>query len=220
MYRIDSSPTLASLADASVPKGSEPKPASTVQSCVADLCGIQKESEIIRERLIRQGVTSQVLNVLVEMGVHDKLEEQAKLVATAVSASAGNLGVGGIDRQDLTQQLALLVSLEKDVAEVRRLAKSQEIDLPVVNALVRFILNNPEDGGSKAVTTFLAYSQVCNIKVLGVADLSKAVEEQRQSVLPEIQRAQFIQEGRPSLILLREIAVAVLIGIGVMWMVV
>ena len=132
-----------------------------MRQTVESICRIQADMHEIRVNLVAYGVPFQTVNVLVEMGARDKLSEQEDLIEAALAGSASELGVGALSRDTLMQQLGLLINLENDTAEVRRLAKSQGLELPALNALTLFVRQNPGDGGARMIRCFVAYALAC-----------------------------------------------------------
>ena len=191
-----------------------------VRQTVESICRIQADMHEIRENLVAYGVPFQTVNVLVEMGARDKLSEQEDLIEAALAGSASELGVGALSRDTLMQQLGLLINLENDTAEVRRLAKSQGLELPALNALTLFVRQNPGDGGARMIRCFVAYALACGVSLDGIGSLHAELTSPKASVLPVIERRP-VASGRVSgMLLVREALVGLLIGVGVMLLVV
>lgn len=145
------------------------------------------ESDELREQLIAMGIQMQTINVLVEMGFHDRAEDEA-LIVSALDGAEKAYGKSSISRQQLTDQLEQLVSIEKDIAQSRRSAKQRGLDLQAINFLARIIRQNPGDGGKQAVNNFLGYSQACDIPLTGIEQIAQNVAAEPESVLPKIAR--------------------------------
>ncbi len=141
-----------------------------------------------KEEILARGVPFHTVNVLIELGVHGKLDEQAKMRDTALETSRKAHGPAAITPEGLDQLLETLVALEKDLGHVRKLGKDQGLDMTSINYLTMIIRQNPGDGGEKVINTFLAYALACDIPLHRVTELAEQAASGPKSVLPDIQR--------------------------------
>jgi hypothetical protein len=160
-----------------------------------------------------------MLNALIELGVHDKPEEQAKMVTTAVEASVKAHGPQAITREELETHLTAIVTLEKDLRHVRHVASQQGVHMQALNHLTQLMRLNPGDRGVQAINTFVAYADAAGIPLDRMEAIRKQYQDGPKSVLPDIPRdADVTAHDR-----LIELGQNILAGIAltglVMWMV-
>ena len=191
-----------------------------VRETVESICKIQREMHEIRDDLVAHGIPNQTISVMVEMGARNKLVAQEGMVEAALAASVSELGEAAISRESLMQQVGVMVDLEKDTGAAKALAKSQGMALPALNALIGLVRQNPGDGGTRMVRLFVGYALACNISLEGVGQLHKELAAPKASVLPVIERQPAPDKRELNRLLVREILVGLLIGLGVIWMVV
>lgn len=190
-----------------------------IKRTVDEICGLMAEVHDIREELLAHGVQFHMLNALIEMGVHDKPDEQAKMVTTAVEASVKAHGSQAIEREELEKHLESIVILEKDLRHVRHVAGQQGVHMQALNHLTQLMRLNPGDGGIQAINTFVAYADAAGVSLDRVQKILTQFEDGPDSVLPQIEREDqsSTRDG------LREFAQNVLVGLLltaiVMWMV-
>lgn len=161
---------------------------NVVRETVLELNKLMSDSEELREQLESRGVQAQTINVLVEMGFHNRMSENETLVNSALGSAREAYGHGAISHSELSEQLEKLVAVEKDIAHSRRLAKQKGLDLQALNVLARIIRQNPGDGGEKAINTFLGYSQACDVNLSGINQITQNLVSEPQTVLPQIER--------------------------------
>lgn len=141
-----------------------------------------------KEEIIARGIPFHTANVLVELGLHGKLEEQASMRKTALETSKKQYGGAAITPEKLDAHLETLVNLEKDLGHVRRLGREQGLDMNSVNYLTLIIRQNPGDGGEKMINTFLAYAMACDIPLHRIEEFLEEATSGPKSVLPDIPR--------------------------------
>lgn len=190
-----------------------------IKRTVDEICGLMAEVHDIREELLAHGVQFHMLNALIEMGVHDKPDEQAKMVTTAVEASVKAHGPQAIEREELEKHLESIVTLEKDLRHVRHVAGQQGVHMQALNHLTQLMRLNPGDGGVQAINTFVAYADAAGVPLERVQKILSQFEDGPDSVLPQI-----VREDRASARDgLRGFAQNILVGLIltaiVMWMV-
>ena len=159
-------------------------PVKRVVDEIVHLMGLIHEE---REELLARGVPFHTVNMMVEMGTNDKLDELADTKITALAMSTKQHGTAAITSEKLDQRIDTLIALHRDMALARKVAKSQGYDLGVVNMLTMTIRQNPGDGGEKSVNTFLAYAIACDIPVTKVEQMVADVTAEPKSVLPQIE---------------------------------
>ncbi len=179
-----------------------------------------REMHELRENLVAHGIAFQTVNVLIEMGFHDKLAEQESLIESALNGTKQAVSSGGLSRVDLQDQLAALVSLERDIAHTRRIAREQGLNLPALNALTQMIRQNPGDKGQKVINDFLAYALACDVKLSGIDEILRSLDEEPQSVLPQIERTDAPADTGSRKTLYRDIALGLAMAFGIMWLIV
>ncbi len=161
---------------------------SPVKRVVNEIVALMSDIHDSKQELRARGVPFHTINVMVEMGIHGKEEEQAKLRETALVTSRDQHGAAAITEESLDEHLVNLVALEKDLGLARRLGRNQGLEMASVNSLTHIIRENPGDGGEKVVNTFLAYAIACDIPLDKVAELAKEASAGPTSVLPDIPR--------------------------------
>lgn len=190
-----------------------------IQRTVEEICGLMGDVHEIREELLAHGVQFHMLNALIEMGVHDKPDEQAKMIATAVEASVKAHGPQAIEREELVKHLGDIVTLEKDLRHVRHVASQQGVHMQALNHLTQLMRLNPGDGGVQAINTFVAYADAAGVPLDRLEQIRAQFKNGPKSVLPDIPREDEVGQ-RAALIALIQNAVLGMILTGiVMWMV-
>jgi len=175
--------------DKEVDSASTPDTATNPTKRVVDeVVALMGEVHEVREEIMARGIPFHTINVLVEMGVHDKLEEQATMCKTALETSKKQHGAAGITAEALDGHLDTLVNLEKDLGHVRRLGRDQGLDMNSINYLTMIIRQNPGDGGEKMINTFLAYAMACEIPLHRIEEIFAEATSGPKSVLPDISR--------------------------------
>ncbi len=190
-----------------------------IQRTVEEICGLMGDVHEIREELLAHGVQFHMLNALIEMGVHDKPDEQAKMIVTAVEASEKAHGPQAIEREELVKHLGDIVTLEKDLRHVRHVASQQGVHMQALNHLTQLMRLNPGDGGVQAINTFVAYADAAGVPLDRLEQIRAQFKNGPKSVLPDIPREDEV-DRRADLISLVQNAVLGMILTGiVMWMV-
>ncbi len=200
----------------------DPKATGTdnlVKRAVFDLLTLVTDAQEHREELMARGIQDQTIKMLVEMGFHNRVGEQATLAKTALEASWSAHGENAITAEQLDSHLIQLVALERDIAHMRRLARQQGLNLPALNTITFQIHQNPGDGGKNAINTILAYAQACDIELDGIEQIVQKLNSESHSVLPNIQRRSDTQRGN-SKQLAKEVIIGLILGLFVMWMVI
>lgn len=168
------------------------------------------ESDELRQELMARGVQTQAINVLVEMGFHDRLDKDNTLLKSVLSGASNPAA-----QESLLDQLEQLIAVEKDIAHSRRLAKQQGIDIQAINFLARVIRQNPGDGGEKVINSVMGYAQACNVPLSGIEKIAQTHTTEPESVMPQI--AFPADHGnRMRTLLLRDIAIGLLFSIVLM----
>lgn len=162
--------------------------ANLISKTIGELNALMDEADELREQMIAQGVQMQTINVLVEMGFHDRGDDNDTLIKSALEGAEKTYGQGAISQQELTDLLEQLVAIEKDIAARRRSAKQQGLDLQAINFLARIIRQNPGDGGELAINKLVAYSRACDIPLSGIDQIVQKFDAEPASVLPNIAR--------------------------------
>ena len=185
------------------------KPAANnvILSSVRELTSLQASMEDIRAELRARGIQGQASNVMVEMAFHNRLDEMQVLMDTALRSSEQEYGHGAITRNELQEALDNLLILEKDVAHTRKLCKQQGLNLQVMNMLVQLVRQNPGDGGTTAINTFLGYARACNIELSGIDEVTQKYTTEPASVLPDIQRLEIGESRILRKMLVRDIVI-------------
>jgi hemoglobin-like flavoprotein len=168
------------------------------------------ESDELREELLACGVQTQAINVLVEMGFHDRLDKDNALLKSVLTEADNSKA-----QETLLDQLEQLIAVEKDIAHSRRLAKQQGIDIQAINFLARVIRQNPGDGGEKVINSVLGYAQACNVPLSGIEQIAQKHTSEPESVLPQIPFA-VEDDNRRRTLLFRDIAIGLLFSIVLM----
>lgn len=218
---VDASDRPSSDPGDAAPADLAPERPNRVSRTVEEIVRLLDEIDDAREELVARGVQYQTLNVLVEFGFHEREEGRETLVASALAAARETYGAGAIDREELERRLVALVSLERDVAHTRRLARQQGFDLQALNFLAQIVRKNPGDGGELAVNTFLGYALACGIPLERIADIAQRFGGKQGSVLPDIERRAAESADRwPVGELARDAALGLCLGLGILWLLV
>jgi len=59
---------------------------NTVRQVVEEICNLMGDTHHIREEILARGVQFHTLNILIEMGVHNKPDEQAEVMKAAAKS--------------------------------------------------------------------------------------------------------------------------------------
>lgn len=159
-----------------------------IRRTVDEIYKIMADVHDIREELLAHGVQFHMLNALIELGVHDKPDEQAKMVETAVEASVKAHGPQAITRDELEQHLDSIVVLEKDLRHVRHVASQQGVHMQALNHLTQLMRLNPGDRGVHAINTFVGYAEAAGVDLSRVRGILDQIDDEPDSVLPQIDR--------------------------------
>ncbi len=165
---------------------------------VDEVVALMGDIHDVKEEIMARGIPFHTVNVLVELGVHGKLEEQAGMRATALETSQKQHGPAAITAEKLDEHLDTLVALEKDLGHVRKLGRDQGLDMTSINYLTLIIRQNPGDGGEKVVNTFLGYAMACDIPLHRVTEIAEQAKSGPKSVLPDIPREEGVDLGAES----------------------
>lgn len=155
---------------------------------VDEVVALMGDIHDVKEEIMARGIPFHTVNVLVELGVHGKLEEQAGMRKTALETSQKQHGPAAISAEKLDSHLETLVALEKDLGHVRKLGRDQGLDMTSINYLTLIIRQNPGDGGEKVVNTFLGYALACDIPLHRISEIADEAMSGPKSVLPDIPR--------------------------------
>ena len=190
-----------------------------VKRSVDEICALMADVHEIREELLAHGVQFHMLNALIELGVHDKPDELAKMAETAVQASVKAHGSQAIEAEELDRHLDEIVTLEKSLRHVRHVASQQGVHMQALNHLTQLMRLNPGDGGVQAINTFVAYADAAGVPLERVVELREQVAEESESVLPDIPREDAAARGAVLKKRLTDLAVGTALTVGVMWLV-
>lgn len=190
---------------------------NTVRQLVEEVCNLMSDTHDLREDCIAHGVQFHTLNVLIEMGIHNKPDEQAEMMKTALAASVKAHAGKAITQERLQNNLDSLVMLERDIGHVRRLAQLQSINMQAFNSLTQIIRLNPGDGGEKSINDFIAYAALCEIKMEKFKDVAENIGGGRKSVLPVVETAIEDERRAARKKLLVDIVLGLAIGVSVFW---
>jgi|GEM_PF-734581 len=190
-----------------------------IRRTVEEICGLMGDVHEIREELLAHGVQFHMLNALIEMGVHDKPDEQAALVTTAVEASVKAHGPQAILREELIKFLDDIVTLEKGLRHVRHVASQQGVHMQALNHLTQLMRLNPGDGGVQAINTFVAYADAAGIPLERMDQIRAQFKDGPKSVLPDIPRD--AEEDKRAILtrLGQNVALGLVLTGIIMWMV-
>ena len=180
------------VVDAPTTSDVTPESINETKRVVDEVVALMGDIHDAKEEIMARGIPFHTVNVMVELGVHGKLEEQAGMRKTALETSQKQHGPAAITAEKLDEHLETLVALEKDLGHVRKLGKDQGLDMTSVNYLTLIIRQNPGDGGEKVVNTFLAYALACDIPLHRVTELAEQATSGPKSVLPDIPREEQI----------------------------
>ena len=168
-----------------------------------------------KEEIMARGIPFHTVNMLVELGLHGKLEEQATIRKTALESSKNQHGPAAITPEKLDEHLKTLVALEKDLGHVRKLGLDQGLNMTSINYLTMIIRQNPGDGGEKIVNTFLAYALACGIPLHRVTEIAEQATSGPKSVLPDIPREEAVDLAAASRKrLITDICIGCLLALG------
>lgn len=198
---------------------SETAPNNLIKRTVDEIYGLMAEVHEIREELLAHGVQFHMLNALIELGVHEKPEEQAKMVTTAVEASVKAHGPQAIEREELEQHLEEIVVLEKDLRHVRHVASQQGVHMQALNHLTQLMRLNPGDKGVQAINTFVAYADAAGIKLDRLDEIREQYKDGPDSVLPDIPRGELTSKRDDLIKLGQNVVLGLVLTAIMMWMV-
>ncbi len=158
-----------------------------VKRVAEEITHIMAEMHELKADIMARGIQFHAVNVMVEMGAQNKLEELASLRNTALESSVKQYGPAAISPDKLDEKLTALVALERDLGHVRKLGKDQGLDMTALNLLTMTIRQNPGDGGELMINTLLAYALTCGIPLHRVEELAATASSGPASVLPVIE---------------------------------
>ena len=190
-----------------------------IKRTVDEIYGLMAEVHEIREELLAHGVQFHMLNAMIELGVHEKPEEQAKMVTTAVEASVKAHGPQAIEREELEQHLEEIVVLEKDLRHVRHVASQQGVHMQALNHLTQLMRLNPGDKGVQAINTFVAYADAAGIKLDRLDEIRDQYKDGPASVLPDIPRGESTTRRDDLIKLGQNVVLGFVLTAIMMWMV-
>ena len=199
---------------------SDGSPNNLIKRSVDEIYALMAEVHEIREELLAHGVQFHMLNALIEMGVHEKLVEQAKMVTTAVEASVKAHGPQAIEREELEQHLEEIVALEKDLRHVRHVASQQGVHMQALNHLTQLMRLNPGDRGVQAINTFVAYADAAGVPLDRLEKIREQFKDGPKSVLPDIARENHVKSGEEWFQLGKNVVLGLVLTGIMMWMVV
>jgi len=199
--------------EASEPAGHK----NTVRQCVEEICNLMGDSHELREEAMARGVQFHTLNVMIEMGSHNKPDEQAEMMKTALAASEKAHGSAAITKEQLQELVDSLVAIDRDIGHVRRLAQLQDVNLQAMNFLTQIIRLNPGDGGEKSVNDFVAYAALCGIKLEKFKDIADDIAGVKKTVLPDIERIEEDRKKASRKRMMSDVLVGLAIGISIIW---
>ena len=199
--------------DSAAGKQLEPVSDNIVLTSVRELSSLYANMEEIRAELRARGIKGQTTNVMVEMAFHKRQSEMQGLMDSALRSSEQEYGLGAIRRDELQEAMDKMLTMEKEIAHTRTLCKQQGLSLPVINMLAQLVRQNPGDGGTKAVNTFLGYALACNIELSGVDEVTQKYTLESESVLPDIQREVTDKSRLVRQVLLRDIVIGLTITV-------
>lgn len=190
-----------------------------IKRTVDEVCALMADVHDFREDILAHGVKFHMLNAMIELGVHDKTEELATMMATAVEVSVKAHGPQAITLEELQTNLDSIVVLEKDLRHVRHVASKQGVHMQAFNHLTQLMRLNPGDDGVQAINTFLAYADAAGVPLDRMDAIRAQFTDGPKSVLPDIPRDDDVGVNDR----MRELGVNVLVGLAltalVMWMV-
>ena len=190
-----------------------------IRRTVDEICGLMADVHEIREELLAHGVQFHMLNALIELGVHDKPEEQAKMITTAVETSEKAHGPQAIKREELEKFLGEIVTLEKDLRHVRHVASQQGVHMQALNHLTQLMRLNPGDGGLQAINTFVAYADAAGVPLDRLEQIRAQFKDGPKSVLPDIPRDDDVDRRTVLLKTAQNLMLGLALTGIVMWMV-
>ncbi|MFK8077528.1 MAG: hypothetical protein AB8B84_13160 [Granulosicoccus sp.] len=188
-----------------------------IKRTVDEIYGLMAEVHEIREELLAHGVQFHMLNAMIELGVHEKPDEQAKMVTTAVEASVKAHGPQAIERAELEQHLEEIVVLEKDLRHVRHVASQQGVHMQALNHLTQLMRLNPGDKGVQAINTFVAYADAAGIKLDRLDEIREQFKDGPASVLPDIPRGEVTTKHDELIKLGKNVVLGLLLTAIMMW---
>jgi len=159
-----------------------------VKRVVDEVVSLMAHIHDSKQEIIARGIPFHTVNVLVELGAQGKLEEQAKMLKTALESSQKQYGPAAITSEQLNAHLKSLIGLEKDLGHVRQVGRQQGLDMSSINSLTLIIRQNPGDGGEKTINTLLAYAMACEIPLHRIDEIRDNATAGPKSVLPDIAR--------------------------------
>ena len=194
-------------------------PSNLIKRTADEIYGLMAQVHDIREDLLAHGVQFHMLNALIEMGVHDKPDEQAKMIVTAVEASVKAHGPQAIERQELVHHLDELVVLEKDLRHVRHVAAQQGVHMQALNHLTQLMRLNPGDRGTHAVNMLVAYAEAAGIDLSASRAVLDGIEQENASVLPDIDRSALHPDRSAIRLFARHVAIGLALTVLMFWVV-
>jgi len=181
-------PAETDLASDTANESSNDSANNPIRRIVDEILVHMEEIHDAKQELLARAVPFHVVNAMVALGSHDKLDQQADMKKAALAASKAQYGANGLTAEQLNEHVEALVVLEKDLGHVRHLAKAQGLDVNAINQLTMTIRQNPGDSGEKAINNFLAYAMVCDIPLHRITEIAESATAGPESVLPVISR--------------------------------
>jgi len=177
---IESVPAISAVSD--------PLPDNIVRTTIEEFRTLINEMDDIRETLRARGVPLRTTRMIVELGLQNRLDDQAAAMDSAIEQAAETNGEGSMEREDLESQISTVVSLERDLTHVRAVSRGQGLDAQILSMLTQMIQQSPGDSGAKMVNTFFAYAIAYGVKTEQLQALVESFTETSKSALPQIRR--------------------------------
>lgn len=159
-----------------------------VKRTVDEIVKIMGDQHEHREELSAHGIPYNTINVLVEFGMKDQLEERTQLRETARLAAVKQYGPAALSAEEIDRHLDELQLLEHDLRHVRKVGNNQKLDMGAINMLTMLIRQNPGDGAERVLNCLFGYALACDIPVYRAVEIAEKANSAPKSVLPVIER--------------------------------
>lgn len=184
----------------------------TVQSILRELIEFMNEISHAKDELIAKGVPASTIDDLLALMRQGESDDYDSLRDRALDTASKKLGGSAISKDALEEHISNLVALYDDLAEVRLLSRTFELNTYAINMLTQVIRLNPGDNGLKVLNKMMEYARAYGVPVGGVQLVPGTGESSKpKSVLPDIQ----LPEPGTGL-LVRYRALAIELGLGVL----
>ncbi|MEE9322810.1 MAG: hypothetical protein V3U76_20370 [Granulosicoccus sp.] len=191
-----------------------------VSLLVRQILGFLTESNEIRNELNARGVPPRTTRSMILLGMQDRQDDLKREFQATIAMSDKAHGKGALELVQLEEQVHQMIELERELEDAKNTARQRDLDPQLISMLTQIMQKSPGDNGEKTINTFLGYAIACGIPLNLASQIGNEIKSKSDSVLPKIAEELIDDKKKAKLQLLTDIAVGVMIGLIIMWLVV